>query len=331
MNFNTGITAEVVQASRYNNKVVWTLKLKYGLMIHAELLRHKLFSHSVKSNRAIEPHRIRHEVINDPYIPVRFGQNQRGMVAKGESKYARFARKMWLAARYVACGIHYCFEKIGIHKEITNRLLFPWQWVSQTLTFTEIDNFFNLRLHQAAQPDIQRLAQVIRDCLENAHANDEIEDIGLGDYHVPYVNRYKNGEGQVVYRDNDGRELSVEQAIVCSMARCARSSYNNHDGSKSTYNTRVKQGMRTDLEIYQDLIESKPVHASPGEHVCTPMVKQNVSLNSGVKIAFKQPGVTHVDRHGMLWSGCLRGWVQQRYLLEDESCWHYEETDEHIR
>lgn len=315
------ISATVVQASTtVHGKTVWTMSLKYGLIVHAELLRHRLLAHSVKSNRAIEPHRIRREVIQDPYIPVKFGGNQRGMIAKGESMNANLARKIWLAGRYLACGVHWCLDKLGIHKEVCNRVLNPWQWVRETMTFTEADNLFNLRLHFAAQKDIQQLVLKIKESMENY---ENIMILSYGDWHVPYVTR-QTVDGKLCYFDNNGRELSAEEAKQCSMARCARSSYDNHDGTKCTYDTPVKPGMRTDKELYESLMVDRPLHASPGEHVATPMAYPVISPDAIVTTAFAEKGVTHVDSRMRLWSGNLQGWIQARHLMEGESCWNYQ-------
>ena len=75
-----GIYAEVVQHSANKDNAeseVITFNVKYGLIVHAEALRHRLFSLGVKSNRAIPMGKIREEVLSDPYIPVWFGSKQR--------------------------------------------------------------------------------------------------------------------------------------------------------------------------------------------------------------------------------------------------------------
>lgn len=322
------ISANLVAASRSpEGVVVSTLNIKYGLIVHAELLRHKLFSHSVKSNRAIEPHRIRREVLQDPYIPVKFGVNQRGMIAKGWSPYANIARSAWLFARYPACAVHWFLNKLGIHKEVCNRLLNPWQWVRETITFTDYVNFFNLRIHKAAQPDIALLAHRIYDELEangiidNVFSEDHVLDLSPGEWHTPYVKRERGPDGVLRYFDNDDTELTVEQAIVCSVARCARSSYDNHDGTKCLYDQKASPNARSDRELYESLLVDRPIHASPAEHVATPMLKPKVTPSMTMKAILNEPGVTHA--HVTMWkfSGCLRGWIAHRYLIKDESVW----------
>ena len=77
------ITAEVVahSVSAETNQEIATVKVRYGLIVHSELLRHRQLSRCVKSNRAIPASIIRSEVLKDPYIPVFFGKNKSGMQA----------------------------------------------------------------------------------------------------------------------------------------------------------------------------------------------------------------------------------------------------------
>lgn len=306
--------AEVVKHSvTESGKEIITFSLKYGLIVHAELLRHKLLNHSVKSNRAIPCKTIRREVLDDPYVPIHFGSNQPGMVAKLPHPYQRLVRSVWRAARYPAVGVNWLMDKLGVHKEVCNRLLNSWQWVRQTLTATEFDNFYNLRIHQDAQKDIYVLAK----SMYEAKKESSPEVLRAGEWHVPYVDT-KRVYGIWEYYDNDGTQLSTEDAMKCSAARCARSSYDNHDGGKSN--------LQTDSKLYNTLIESEPVHASPCEHIGSPMITGPILFTEVETEAngVWEKGVTHLDRYGNFWSGNLKNWIQYRQLLSNNSCWEYD-------
>jgi hypothetical protein len=58
-----------------------------------------------------------------------------------------------------------------------------------------------------------------------------------------------------------------------------------------------------------------PVHASPVEHIATPVsFKMMLDLcDSGIEIE----GMTHVAVNGQPWSGNLRGWIQYRQLIDN--------------
>ena len=46
----------------------------------------------------------------------------------------------------------------GCHKQTVNRLLEPFSHINVVVTATEWDNFFGLRLHKDAQPEMRELA-----------------------------------------------------------------------------------------------------------------------------------------------------------------------------
>lgn len=304
--------AEVVQQSKcaVTGKVITTFSVKYGLITHAECLRHRLLSRGVKSNRAIPASVIRKEVLDDPYIPIWFGANQSGMVAKSEVKYPKLAKSLWLGARYPAVAAHWLAEKLlNGHKEWCNRLLNPWQWVRETITATEWDNFYNLRIHPDAQQDIQVIAKAM---YEASTTYKDWKSIHAGEWHVPYVIRVRNVMGALEYIDNDGTPLTVDQALKASAARCARSSYDNHDKTKAT--------IKGDIKLWNQLIESDPKHSSPVENQATPI--QGLLLN--VDDLDWPKGVTHVDYSGNVWSGNFCGWIQHRQLLDNHTCYNYQ-------
>lgn len=307
--------AEVIQQSKcaVTGKVITTFSVKYGLIIHSEFLRHRMLSRGVKSNRAIPPSVIRKEVLNDPYIPIWFGANQSGMVAKSEVKYPKIAKALWLGARYPAVAVHWLGDKLlGAHKEWINRLLNPWQWVRETITATEWDNFYNLRIHPDAQQDIQVIAKAMYSA---ANSYSGCIELRAGQWHVPYVNRAIEDVGgytAIYYVDNDGSQLSTEQALKASAARCARSSYDNHDKTKAT--------IKGDMKLWNQLIESDPKHSSPVEHQATPYDGSRISTDD----SGWPKGVTHIDASGEIWSGNFCGFIQHRQLLDNHTCYHYE-------
>jgi hypothetical protein len=310
--------AEVVQQSKcaVTGKLITTFSVKYGLIIHAEFLRHRMLSRGVKSNRAIPPAVIRKEVLDNPYVPIWFGANQSGMVAKSEVKHPKIAKALWLGARYPAVAAHWLGDKLlGAHKEWVNRLLNPWQWVRETITATEWDNLYNLRIHPDAQQDIQVIAKAMYSA-SNSYSG--CIELRTGQWHVPYIHREivtdtrGDGSEQLVYIDGDGELLSTEQALKASAARCARSSYDNHDKTRAT--------IAGDMKLWDQLIESDPKHSSPVEHQGTPLDYNSVTED------WWESGTTHVDYSGQVWSGNFCGWIQHRQLLTNHTCYNYVPT-----
>jgi hypothetical protein len=79
-----------------------------------------------------------------------------------------------------------------------------------------------------------------------------------------------------------------------------------------------------DIDLYNALVtrpytmkngmhlpENDPIHASPAEHVATPMEVINWWIDEGAW----EEGVSHIDRRGDMWSGNFKGWLQYRQLI----------------
>jgi hypothetical protein len=74
------------------------------------------------------------------------------------------------------------FNAAGYHKQIVNRMLEPFSHIKVVCTATEYDNFFYLRCHPDAQPEIQKLAELMYDARE---ASTPVK-LNPGSWHVPY-------------------------------------------------------------------------------------------------------------------------------------------------
>jgi thymidylate synthase ThyX len=228
--------------------------VSYPRFVHAELMTHRMFSRNSSSSRAIPNARMISHIEQDPVIPVWWGKNQKGMqaVAEIDNKFA--AETAWLEARDVMLGYSRRLAKLGMHKQIANRLLEPWMFITVLITATEYDNFFHLRTSQVdhlphnlsfdpefpAQPEIQKIARMMWE-LHNEQTPTPVE---VGYWHLPFVTK----------EERNTLSLDVRQKL--SVARCARVSYLNHDGT---------QDPESDKRLYMQL--STAGHWSPFEHI----------------------------------------------------------------
>jgi len=214
----------------------------YPLMVHAEHLRHRCFSFSVASNRAIPTRLIIRQVIDDPVIPIWFGKNQGGMSAREELTGWRYslARWAWLVARWPAIAIVWLMLRIGLHKQIANRILSPWQWVTVLVTGTDWENFFALRCHPDAQPEMRRAAEMMRDAI----AKSTPRNLQAGEWHLPFVDT-----GFIP----DASDWTLLRML--SVARCARVSLVRQDERRSA---------KDEIAMTEKLMKSG--HFSPFEH-----------------------------------------------------------------
>lgn len=247
------IKAEIIEDSVASDacgpirKRLTTFRLTYPRFVHAELMTHRVFSRNASSSRAIPIRKMLAYVWNNPAVPVYWGANQAGMQARAELEGFRLwlAKQVWRKSRLLAIGTAWSLDKIGMHKQIANRVLEPWGHITVVVTATEYANWFVLRTHPDAQPEIRELAIQ----MEYLYRSNTPREIGPGEWHVPFVREHE-------------RALPVEDQIKISVARCARTSYFTHDDKETT--------IEADIALHDKLVVSQPMHASPAEHQARP-------------------------------------------------------------
>lgn len=301
--FQPCIKATVIQDSISMGKRITTFELEYPRFIHAELLTHRHFSRNAASSRAIPIEKMISHVMENPAAPIHWGANQAGMQAKEELlELAKFnAKIVWRLAVDSAVSGAKEMSSVGVHKQIANRITEPFQVMKTIVTATEWDNWFWLREHPDAQPEIHELARCMREAMEKSIPL----EIGPGEWHVPYVDRGFDVDELTLFYSTGGNKLTLKEAQMISASCCAQVSYRKTDDSLD------KAKM-----VFSRLIDSEPVHASPVEHQATPMTNSATHLGD---FGSWEPGVTHMDRKGHFWSGNFQGWIQFRQLIPNNS------------
>lgn len=235
------ITAQVVLDSVHKGNRLTTFDLYYPRMIHAELMTHRVFSRNASSSRAIPVRRLIAQVEHAPYIPKTWGKNKAGMQAGeelGEGERAS-CEAIWRRGLVHALDTARRLSEAGVHKQHVNRVLEPYSYIHVLVTSNQFHNWFNLRCHEDAQPEIQTLASR----MALAYLDSKPRELAQGEWHTPFVG------------DLNPHKLPI------SAARCARVSYANHDGSNPDVDK--------DIALAQRLLESG--HMSPFEHQARPL------------------------------------------------------------
>jgi hypothetical protein len=279
-----------------------TFELVYPRFIHGELMTHRMFSRNAASSRAIPIDKVIELLQTNPAMPVHWGKNQAGMQANVEIDNIEGAKLLWLAARDSAISHAIVMRDMGLHKQIVNRILEPYQLMKTIVTATEFNNWFWLRAHADAQPEIKELAEKMLEVYEQSTPEELFED----EWHVPYVQTIRSA-GILLYLDENDNHITADEARMISASCCAQVSYRKNDGSLEKASV-----------VFDRLINSVPVHASPVEHIATPITNRMVTeiWNAEDKEDI-QNGITHIDFKGNVWSGNLRGWVQYRQLIDN--------------
>lgn len=300
-----GITATIIQDSISKGGTrITTYELDYPRFIHAELMTHRMFSRNAASSRAIPVDKMHQNIIDNPARPVVWQRNQAGMQSKENLTGGdlEFAKSVWDKAVNTLVNLSKELMAAGLHKQWANRVSEPVQMMKTIVTLTERDNWYWLRNHEDAQPEIHELAI----CMMYADMSSVPMKLEYGEWHVPYVYRGKPIMHQgIVYSDGAGHVLTLEEAKMVSASCCAQVSYRKSD------DTLAKAKI-----VFDRLINSEPVHASPVEHQATPM---NVDIQIFGNQTKWEPGVTHMRRDSSLWSGNFRGWIQYRQLIPNNA------------
>jgi thymidylate synthase ThyX len=275
MSFDAKVLADSRSPAGYR---LTTLEATFPRFVLAEFNTHRVFSRNSASSRAIPIFKQLRRVLDEPYVPIEFGSNQPGMQAgpalAGEPE--RAAKREWLFARDDAVrrvlslvagpgvappsqnlgaslerveeiykGEERPAEWLNVHKQVANRLLEPFIWHTVIVTATEWDNFFHLRCHSDAQPEIRLVAERMR----AARGGSQPTELEPGEWHLPLIRPEDHEEG-----------LPIEDLVKVSAGRCARVSYLTHAG---------KRDLSADIELHDRLLSSG--HMSPLEHPAQPL------------------------------------------------------------
>lgn len=288
------ISAKIIADSISSEGVrLTTLETYYPEFIHGEVLTHRAFSRNSSSTRAIPVERMIEQVLRDPAMPTHWGAAQKGMQADEEC-YELIAAPSWLpgggqfmtrenawrAAARLACHLAATYKVAGYHKQVANQLLRPFMHQTTLITATDWDNFFTLRLHRDARPEIRELAEKMKAAMDASTP----KTLWASEWHLPYL----ENEDWVTLHTNYRAESHIHLARKISAARCARVSYKTVDGKRPNFHE--------DVSLFYRLFGTPP-HLSPMEHQATPM---------------------YPDYSGSDMRSNFSRWVQSRKLFEQE-------------
>ena len=329
----TLITAKVIADSiNETGQRLTTFELEFSRLILSECNTHGAIEKNTSSSRAIPVSKMLDHILEQNLKPIYFGSKKSGMQAGNEltDEGLDFVKCVWGSSLESAVEYAEMLDKAGVAKEVTNRITEPYQLIKAVWSATDWDNWFNLRLEKDADPNICMLAYKMYEALSKSVP----VLLKKGEYHLPYVGKY---DIPVAYSDLGGYEyetgynvfyydkerdhtiehcMTLEEAIKYSVASCAQVSYRS-------------EGMTLDKaeKIWNMLVKSEVVHASPLTHIATPIVKYNelgyVRENCKEPESWEQ-GVTHMRRDGTLCSGRFAGFIQKRHLIENNTCYSFD-------
>lgn len=264
-----------------------SMLLTYPRFVHAEFMTHRTHARNASSSRALPSAKLRAAIFARMALPAVWGQNRPGMQAGADVSRVVFwiGVTLWIACGHVALITSALLDRLGVHKQIVNRIVEPWSHITVVTTAEGAGwaNFYALRVHPDADPTMQKIASAAL----TAHRESTPRGLQPGEWHLPFVSKRELA---------DVGERGSNALVRASVARAARTSFLNHDGTAPN--------LGKDLALYVRLVGATPKHASPTEHQARALSREELTK-------------------GMGWlAGCFgpnSGWCQHRKEIPDES------------
>lgn len=288
-------------------------------IVLSEFNTHREFSRNSASSRAIPVKKMIKMVMENPYIPTSWGKNQKGMQA-GEDvspEEAQVAEDQWLEARDSAVGHARYLLGVGIHKGLTNRLLEPFMWhtIIVTSSLPGMMNFFHLRDHPMAHPDIQIPAAIMHKLWKESTP----QALSYGQWHLPLIQPDEHDAIGEALTTDDPWEV-FRPWVKISSGRCARVTHLTHEGIRD---------INKDVDLHDGLLGNG--HMSPLEHPARPMTlveletyrMYHYTLEDGTvqdsrKKLYGYVGEKKVNERITHRCGNFDGWIQHRKEIPNE-------------
>jgi hypothetical protein len=257
-------SAKVVLDSWNGQTRLTTMEVTFWRPMLPEFNTHRAFSRNSASSRAIPLAKQIQRIRDNPAGPVFWGRNQPGMSAHEQvdflyrDEFGETVKDRWNYAREDALHHAEQLADHNLHKALATRIIEPFMWHTVIVSFTDSDNFFELRRPPSgimdpsfpAQPEMQ----VVAIEMYNAMKNSDPVFLKEGEWHTPYI--------------QPDEDLSLAERLRVSAGRCARVSYLTHDGIRD---------IKKDLELADKLVSSK--HMSPLEHQARSMADNKSYAN----------------------------------------------------
>ena len=219
---DTNIKATVICDSISEQGVrLTTFEIEYPRFIHSEVMTHRNLSKNSSSSRAIPITKMLEQIESNMAIPLYWGKAKSGMQATEEVDIDDvwwYEEKWKFAFDEVSYRIKQLSDNVEgkkgfmppLHKQVPNRLSEPFQMMKVVITGTDFDNFFNLRLHPDADPNICMLAYKMYEAMQESKPI----ELKAGEWHLPFVNIGWNGKGEMCYADEDFNFISLDKSRI---------------------------------------------------------------------------------------------------------------------
>lgn len=320
-------------------------------IILAEVNTHRMLSKNTSSSRAIPFAKMVETIKNDPFIPIAWQKEHKGMQGTEyftEDFLTEALSQNWLAARDSAIKNAEWLNFGGLTKQLCNRLLEPFMWTTMLITGPKSgwENFFNLRCpnygegfkskkdyasdlaigaeenywHSWTEVDWLRnntgQAEIhmmaLAECIWDAYNESTPKVLKAGEWHIPFEDRIRQEDVlNVIY--GTGTDNLEENMKRLGQAQIKISVAM---AARTSY-TVVGEEKALDYEamigLHDRLLAWDPPHSSPLEHCAKAMTEIEYTAACSTGLSRKTP-----DGKSMYgWCNNFKGFIPYRYIIDN--------------
>lgn len=322
-------------------KRITTMLVTFPRIILAEFNTHRMFSRNSASSRAIPFQKMLRSVEDNPFIPIAWQKDHKGMQGSeySEGNDLELAIDDWNQAKDAAVlyADWLSHRSGGVTKQLCNRLLEPFMWHTVIVTATEWENFFALRCPKYdvlydGKPTYYRSKKDLLNSIKqfpNVHdavsQRTELEWLqgnkGQAEIHMMKIaemmwdaynesipQTLESGMWHIPYKNEihklycKDEEIESRELVKVATVMAARTSYTVvGEDQKPLTYKRM-------LEIHDEMVAADPKHMSPFEHCAKAAGYEDYD------------GADLLDgREVSLESNFKGGWVQYRKMIQGEN------------
>ena len=340
----TKINAEIVGHSlNPQGDELISVLCTFPRIILAEVNTHRMLSKNTSSSRAIPFNKMVEAVQNNPFIPIAWQKEHKGMQGSEyitEDVYIKETIANWLVSRDNAIKqAEYLNKTCQVTKQLCNRLLEPFMWTTMLITGSKEgwDNFFNLRcpqykIHQGtykskkealkyglSNGELKNWSDL--DWLQNNEGQAEIHIMDLAEKIYDAVNestpkQLQAGEWHIpMISDLESLKLSTDDQIKLSVGRAANTSYTVvGDGKELTLEQAIKIHDKCKELNHSSVFEHCARAMSDEEYECFLKGKREINKNAN-----HWSDVEYFYDYDKIFGWCnnLKGFIPYRYFIDN--------------
>lgn len=348
----TQIKAEIVAHSinEQGDELISVLAT-FPRIILAEVNTHRMLSKNTSSSRAIPFAKMVETIKNDPFIPIAWQKEHKGMQGTEylEGGEEINAYENWLLARKSAISEAEDLHDAGVTKQLCNRLLEPFMWTTMLITGPKSgwDNFFNLRCPQYYFEPEDKAYKSRKEWIDAWNGTfetgkDVTRPAEVNDWDNLFWLKQNKGQAEIhmmalaeciwdAYNESTPRVLKAGQWHIPFNNKISETLYPSIGdvildrvkisvamAARTSY-TVVGEEKALDYEamigLHDRLLSQDPPHSSPLEHCARAM--SEIEYTGSKKTGYSTINKGQDEGKGYGWCNNFKGFIPYRYMVDN--------------